>query len=149
MTIHRPNPTAGTFVAVALAVLAAAPRARGGCTDGGNGGCSPPVGAKWDRWDMAGSTYTYCYQGCAVDYFFNNSGTYNYSGVVGVDHYWTHQVWVRPRHAPTHRRTRASVSLGRVLGGWVDGWLGRCVGWLSLAGAVSRGGTAGYAVRRR
>ena len=31
-----------------------------GCTDGGGGGCSPPVGAKWDRWDMAGSTYTYC-----------------------------------------------------------------------------------------
>ena len=30
----------------------------GGCTDGGRGGCSHPVGAKWDRWDMAASTYT-------------------------------------------------------------------------------------------
>ena len=28
----------------------------GGCTGGGKGGCSAPVGAKWDRWDMAAST---------------------------------------------------------------------------------------------
>ena len=25
-------------------------------SDGGGGGCSHPVGAKWDRWDMAAST---------------------------------------------------------------------------------------------
>ena len=47
-----------------------------GCTDGGGGGCSPPVGAKWDRWDMAGSTYTYCYHGCAVDWLYNNTDTH-------------------------------------------------------------------------
>ena len=66
-----------------------------GCTDGGGGGCSPPVGEKWDRWDMAGSTYTYCYHGCAVDWLYNNTdkfGLNKYGGVVGVDHYWTHQV---------------------------------------------------------
>ena len=67
---------------------------RGGCTDGGGGGCGPPVGAKWDRWDMAASTYTYCYHGCVVDWLFNNTealGLNKYAGVVGVDHYWTHQ----------------------------------------------------------
>ena len=37
--------------------------AHAGCTDGGHGGCGPPVGAKWDTWAMAASTYTYCYQG--------------------------------------------------------------------------------------
>jgi hypothetical protein len=65
-----------------------------GCTDGGGGGCSAPVGAKWDRWDMAGSTYTYCYHGCVVDWLYNNTkalGLGEYGGVVGVDHYWTHQ----------------------------------------------------------
>lgn len=37
--------------------------AHAGCTDGGGGGCGPPVGEKWDTWSMAASTYTYCYQG--------------------------------------------------------------------------------------
>jgi hypothetical protein len=55
------------FLTLMLAGSAAA-----GCTDGGGGGCSPPVGEKWDRWDMAGSTYTYCYQGCAVDWLYDN-----------------------------------------------------------------------------
>ena len=43
---------------------------------------------------MAGSTYTYCYHGCVVDWLFNNTkplGLPEYGGVVGVDHYWTHQ----------------------------------------------------------
>jgi hypothetical protein len=31
--------------------------AAGGCSGGGSAGCSAPTGAKWDRWDMAGSTY--------------------------------------------------------------------------------------------
>jgi len=68
--------------------------ARAGCTDGGRGGCGPPIGDKWDRWDMAGSTYTYCFHGCVVDWLYNNTGALDlpsYGGVVGVDHYWTHQ----------------------------------------------------------
>lgn len=70
-----------------------APLATSGCTDGGNGGCSAPVGEKWDQWSMAASTYTYCYHGCAVDWLVNNSAVLPnpYAGVVGVDHYWTHQ----------------------------------------------------------
>jgi len=79
--------------AVFVLAFFAAP-AFSGCVDGGNGGCGHPVGSKWDRWDMAGSTYTYCYQGCAVDWLFNNTkplGLPEYGGVVGVDHYWTHQ----------------------------------------------------------
>ena len=65
-----------------------------GCSDGGDGGCSPPVGAKWDHWDMASSTYTYCFRGCPVPWLLNNTkqlGLNPYSGVVGVDHYWTMQ----------------------------------------------------------
>ena len=61
----------------------------GGCTGGGSGGCSTPVGDKWRRWDMAGSTYAYCYAGCPVPYLLNHS--YPYAGLVGVDHYWTGQ----------------------------------------------------------
>jgi hypothetical protein len=44
---------------------------------------------------MAGSTYAYCYAGCHMDWFVNNSAEYNlsaYAGIVGVDHYWTGQV---------------------------------------------------------
>ena len=44
-----------------------------GCDDGGSGGCGPPVGPKWDTWSMASSTYTYCYEGCVVDWFANNT----------------------------------------------------------------------------
>lgn len=42
-----------------------------------------------DRWDMAGSTYAYCYAGCHMPWFINNRVRYNlsaYAGVVGVDH---------------------------------------------------------------
>ena len=77
-----------------LLFVALSSQASAGCTDGGHGGCGPPVGEKWDRWDMAGSTYTYCYHGCVVDWLFNNTkplGLPEYGGVVGVDHYWTHQ----------------------------------------------------------
>ena len=60
----------------------------------GKPGCGRPVGAKWDRWDMAGSTYNYCYAGCHMDWLINNTQRLNlsaYAGVVGVDHYWTGQ----------------------------------------------------------
>ena len=43
-------------MAAALFELATA-----GCTSGGSVGCAPPNGDKWDHWDMAGSTYVYCY----------------------------------------------------------------------------------------
>ena len=46
-----------------------------GCDDGGSGGCGAPVGPKWDTWSMASSTYTYCYGGCVVDWFANNTKT--------------------------------------------------------------------------
>jgi hypothetical protein len=65
-----------------------------GCTDGGSGGCGPPVGTKWDTWSMRASTYAYCYAGCVVDWLMDNTDELNlplYAGVVGVDHYWTHQ----------------------------------------------------------
>eukprot|EP00947_MAST-08B_sp_MAST-8B-sp1_P001235 g1235.t1 len=77
-----------------LAFLAISSPVSAGCTDGGGGGCGPPVGAKWDTWSMRASTYTYCFSGCAVDWFYNNTeslGLAKYAGVVGVDHYWTHQ----------------------------------------------------------
>lgn len=65
-----------------------------GCTGGGSGGCSAPIGAKWDRWDMAGSTYSYCYAGCPVEWLIANSAKHSlgaFAGLVGVDHYWTGQ----------------------------------------------------------
>ena len=53
-----------------------------------------PVLPQWDNWDMAHSTYTYCFHGCPVDWLVNNSaslGLGTFAGVVGVDHYWTKQ----------------------------------------------------------
>ena len=49
----------------------------------GKPGCSAPVGEKWDRWDMAGSTYNYCYAGCHMDWMLNNSDTLNLSAYAG------------------------------------------------------------------
>ena len=51
---------------------------------------------------MAGSTYTYCFGGCAVDWLYNNTDKLDlnkYGGVVGVDHYWTNQVWQQENFA--------------------------------------------------
>jgi len=79
---------------IALLTLLGAGFAAAGCTDGGGGGCGPPVGKKWDTWSMRASTYTYCYGGCVVDWLMENTealGLPLYAGVVGVDHYWTHQ----------------------------------------------------------
>lgn len=53
------------------------------------GGCSTP---QWDvRWDMAGSTYTYCFGNCPLDWLANNTDLGVWGGVVGFDHYFTHQ----------------------------------------------------------
>lgn len=57
-------------------------------------GCINPRGSKWDRWDMAGSSYNYCYKGCHMPWFIANKEKHSlgaYAGVVGVDHYWTGQ----------------------------------------------------------
>lgn len=65
-----------------------------GCTDGGAGGCGVPVDARWDTWSMRASTYTYCFGSCVVPWLLNNTaslGLGSFAGVVGVDHYWTHQ----------------------------------------------------------
>ena len=38
---------------------------------------------------MAGSTYAYCYAGCHMPWFLQNSKRYNlgaYAGLVGIDH---------------------------------------------------------------
>eukprot|EP01063_Lacrimia_lanifica_P007479 TRINITY_DN14786_c0_g1_i1.p1 TRINITY_DN14786_c0_g1~~TRINITY_DN14786_c0_g1_i1.p1 ORF type:complete len:431 (+),score=45.98 TRINITY_DN14786_c0_g1_i1:105-1397(+) len=65
-----------------------------GCPGGGNAGCGPPRGERWDTWSMRASTYTYCYKGCVVDWLYEHTaalGLGEYAGVAGVDHYWTHQ----------------------------------------------------------
>ncbi len=41
--------------------------------------------------DMAGSTYTYCYEGCPLPWLANNTNLGVWGGVVGVDHYYTNQ----------------------------------------------------------
>ena len=52
-------------------------------------GCALPT---WDvRWSMRGSLYTYCYQSCPLAFFANHTSMGTFSGVVGVDHYWTKQ----------------------------------------------------------
>lgn len=83
----------GPLRVLVAAMAASAPEGRRQM-GGGDTGCSPPLGAKWDRWDMAGSTYAYCYAGCHMPWFVRNSERYNlgaYAGLVGVDHYWTGQ----------------------------------------------------------
>jgi hypothetical protein len=62
-----------------------------GCSGGGGAGCLAPVGKKWDRWDMKGSTYQYCYpdeNSCPMAWLFNNSKQLpaTFGGVTGVDH---------------------------------------------------------------
>ena len=67
---------------------------------GGSSGCptTPPSGAKWQRWDMASSTYTYCFGACPIEWLFNQTSSKGaiqlantFAGVVGVDHYFTSQ----------------------------------------------------------
>ena len=42
-----------TILAGWISLMALVAVASAQCTDGGGGGCSPPVAEKWDRWDMA------------------------------------------------------------------------------------------------
>lgn len=53
-------------------------------------GCTRPP--NWPvRWDMASSTYMYCFRSCQLDWLSNNTKLGLWGGVVGVDHYWTNQ----------------------------------------------------------
>jgi hypothetical protein len=40
---------------------------------------------------MAGSGYVYCFNTCPIPWLTNNTRYGTFGGVVGVDHYWTHQ----------------------------------------------------------
>ena len=40
---------------------------------------------------MAGSGYIYCWERCPIEWLANNTHIGVYSGVLGVDHYWTNQ----------------------------------------------------------
>jgi hypothetical protein len=55
-------------------------------TDKGCGRLTWPV-----AWSMRGSLYTYCYIDCPLGYFDKHRDLGVFAGVVGVDHYWTHQ----------------------------------------------------------
>ena len=78
----------------AIATLLAVRHALSGCDGGGNTGCINPTGTKWNRWDMAGSTYTYCFGACPIEWLWSHTGNLTlreFGGVVGVDHYYTKQ----------------------------------------------------------
>lgn len=53
-------------------------------------GCSLP---RWKQgWGMHESTYGYCYHNCPLDALSAHRDAHGlWAGVVGVDHYWTHQ----------------------------------------------------------
>ena len=52
-------------------------------------GCGLP---RWDSvWSMAGSLYAYCIGACAIDWLAEHTEHGRFAGVVGYDHYWTHQ----------------------------------------------------------
>lgn len=64
------------------------------CPDQPSGppGCSVPQGPNWaPRYDMASSSYMYCFNHCQLDWLANHTELGVWAGVVGVDHYWTHQ----------------------------------------------------------
>lgn len=53
------------------------------------GGCGAP---KWaPRYGQRYSTYSYCFERCQVPWFLNNTDPGRFAGLVGIDHYWTHQ----------------------------------------------------------
>ena len=52
-------------------------------------GCGLP---RWEsQWSMAGSLYAYCIGQCAINWLANHTEHGRFAGVVGFDHYWTHQ----------------------------------------------------------
>lgn len=76
--------------AAAVALLCAAPaQAVVQCAYHTTAGCSLP---RWAfSWSMAGSTYTYCFNACPLDWLANNTQLGRWAGVAGIDHYWTKQ----------------------------------------------------------
>ena len=75
---------------VALVLLPAAPVAGWeDCSSENLRNCSLP---RWGvSWDMASSLYVYCFGHCPLASLANQTHLGNFSGVVGVDHYWTKQ----------------------------------------------------------
>ena len=54
-----------------------------------NSACSLP---RWNvSWAMRDSSYAYCFFHCPLDSLFKNNQSGLWGGVVGVDHYFTHQ----------------------------------------------------------
>ena len=54
-----------------------------------NDGCDHPG---WPvSYSMADSLYMYCYEPCPIDWLANNTQHGVFGGVVGYDHYYTHQ----------------------------------------------------------
>ena len=52
-------------------------------------GCGP---LRWPTtWSMRSSLYTYCFEVCPLAFFEAHPELGSFAGVVGVDHYWTHQ----------------------------------------------------------
>lgn len=59
------------------------------CPDETTAGCTSPP---WNvSYAMRLSTYTYCFGECPVPWLIQNSQPGVYGGVIGVDHYYTHQ----------------------------------------------------------
>ena len=82
---------AATAAAAASAAASAAPSPRQ-CPSPTSKGCGKPSGANWPvTWAMRQSLYTYCFEHCPLDFFANHTALGVFGGVVGVDHYWTHQ----------------------------------------------------------
>ena len=75
---------------LALVLLPAAPVAGWeDCSSENLRNCSLP---RWGvSWDMASSLYVYCFGHCPLASLANQTHLGNFSGVVGVDHYWTKQ----------------------------------------------------------
>eukprot|EP00051_Salpingoeca_urceolata_P035054 m.27944 g.27944 ORF g.27944 m.27944 type:complete len:401 (-) comp8677_c0_seq1:65-1267(-) len=86
MAVHHSVLSALLLSAVAAATLSRDVRQ---CPDETRAGCSPP---KWaPRWDTASSSYVYCFRKCPLSWLANHTEIGLFGGVVGVDHYWTHQ----------------------------------------------------------
>lgn len=59
------------------------------CPDQPKAGCGEP---KWPvHYGMRYSTYSYCFERCQIPWFINHTAPGVFSGLVGVDHYWTNQ----------------------------------------------------------
>jgi hypothetical protein len=75
--------TPRSLASAALAAALAAADTPVQCAYEPTGGCSAPP---WEpRWDMASSSYTYCFGNCPIPWLINNTHLGVWAGVVGVD----------------------------------------------------------------